>query len=123
MNVTLERKDKYAVVKVHEQRLTSGVAPELKAEIVMLHHEDFNNLIVDLTEVQYCDSSGLSALLVGYRLCRDGNGTYVLTGVQDHVRKLISISQLDSMLNVIPTINEAVDLIFMNEVEKQLHKE
>ncbi|MEY4593674.1 MAG: hypothetical protein RIQ47_84 [Bacteroidota bacterium] len=123
MNVTLERKDKYAIIKVHEAKLTSGVAPELKAEIVMLHHEDFRNLIVDLSEVQYCDSSGLSALLVGYRLCRDANGTYVLTAVQDHVRKLISISQLDSMLNVIPTINEAVDLIFMNEVEKQLHKE
>lgn len=123
MNVTLERKDKYSIIKVHEAKLTSGVAPELKAEIVMLHHEDFRNIIVDLSEVQYCDSSGLSALLVGYRLCRDANGTYVLTGVQDHVRKLISISQLDSMLNVIPTINEAVDLIFMNEVEKQLHKE
>lgn len=123
MNLTLERKDKYAVIKVHEAKLTSGVAPELKAEIVMLHHEDFKNLIVDLSEVQYCDSSGLSALLVGYRLCRDSNGTYCLTSVQDHVRKLISISQLDSMLNVIPTINEAVDLIFMNEVEKQLHKE
>ena len=114
MNVTLERKDKYAIIKVHEAKLTSGVAPELKAEIVMLHHEDFRNIIVDLSEVHYCDSSCLSALLVGYRLCRDANGTYVLTGVQDHVRKLISISQLDSMLNVIPTINEAVDLIFMN---------
>lgn len=123
MNLNLERKDKYAVIHVHEARLTSGVAPELKAEIVMLHHEDFANLIVDLSDVQYCDSSGLSALLVGYRLCRDAGGTYVLTNVQDHVRKLISISQLDSMLNVIPTINEAVDLIFMNEVEKQLHKE
>lgn len=123
MNVSLERKDKYAVVKVHEAKLTSGVAPELKAEIVMLHHEDFRNLIVDLSDVQYCDSSGLSAILVGYRLCRDMNGIYLLTGVQDHVRKLISISQLDSMLQVVPTINEAVDLIYMTEVEKQLHKE
>ncbi|MFM7218445.1 MAG: STAS domain-containing protein [Flavobacteriales bacterium] len=123
MNVSLERKDKYAIVKVHEAKLTSGVAPELKAEIVMLHHEDFKNLIVDLSEVQYCDSSGLSAILVGYRLCRDANGIYLLSGVQDHVRKLISISQLDSMLQVVPTINEAVDLIYMSEVEKQLHKE
>lgn len=123
MNVSLERKDKYAIVKVHEAKLTSGVAPELKAEIVMLHHEDFRNLIVDLSDVQYCDSSGLSAILVGYRLCRDANGIYLLSGVQDHVRKLISISQLDSMLQVVPTINEAVDLIYMTEVEKQLHKE
>ena len=123
MNVSLERNEKYAVVKVHEAKLTSGVAPELKAEIVMLHHEDFKNIIVDLTEVQYCDSSGLSALLVGYRLCRDASGTYVLAGLQEHVRKLISISQLDAMLNVVPTLNEGVDLIFMSEVEKQLHKE
>jgi anti-anti-sigma factor len=123
MNVSLERNEKYAVVKVHEAKLTSGVAPELKAEIVMLHHEDFKNIIVDLSEVQYCDSSGLSALLVGYRLCRDASGTYVLAGLQEHVRKLISISQLDTMLNVVPTLNEAVDLIFMSEVEKQLHKE
>ena len=123
MNVSLERNEKYAVVKVHEAKLTSGVAPELKAEIVMLHHADFKNIIVDLSEVQYCDSSGLSALLVGYRLCRDASGTYVLAGLQEHVRKLISISQLDTMLNVVPTLNEAVDLIFMSEVEKQLHKE
>jgi len=66
---------------------------------------------------------GLSAILTGYRLCRDTNGTYVLTSVQDHVRKLISISQLDNMLTVLPTISEAVDYIFMEEVEKQLHKE
>lgn len=123
MNVSLERKDKYAIVKVHEAKLTSGIAPELKAEIVMLHHEDFRNIILDLGDVHYCDSSGLSAILVGYRLCRDANGIYLLTGVQDHVRKLISISQLDSMLQIVPTINEAVDLIYMSEVEKQLHKE
>ena len=123
MNLTIDRQEKYALVEIHEQKLTSNVAPELKAEVVMLHHEGFKNLIFDLNEVQYCDSSGLSAILVGFRMCRDQNGTFVLTGVQDHVRKLISISQLDSMLTQLPTVNEAIDLIFMEEVEKQLHKE
>ncbi|HNP49087.1 MAG TPA: STAS domain-containing protein [Bacteroidia bacterium] len=123
MNLTIDRQEKYALVKIQEQKLTSNVAPELKAEVVMLHHEGVKNMIFDLTDVQYCDSSGLSAILVGFRMCRDQNGTFVLTGVQDHVRKLISISQLDSMLTQLPTVNEAIDLIFMEEVEKQLHKE
>jgi anti-anti-sigma factor len=99
------------------------VAPELKAEIVMLHHDHFKNMIFDLSDVQYCDSSGLSAILVGFRTCRDNNGTFVLTGVQEHVKKLISISQLDAMLHQVPTVNEAIDLIFMEEVEKQITKE
>jgi anti-anti-sigma factor len=123
MNLTIDRQEKYALLKIQEAKLTSAVAPELKAEIVLLHHDHIKNMIFDLSDVQYCDSSGLSALLVGFRMCRDYNGTFVLTGVQEHVRKLISISQLDSMLHQVPTVNEAVDLIFMEEVEKQLHKE
>ncbi len=123
MNLTIDKQEKYVLLKIQEAKLTSVVAPELKAEIVLLHHEHFKNMIFDLTDVQYCDSSGLSALLVGFRMCRDNNGTFVLCGVQEHVKKLISISQLDSMLHMVPTSNEAVDLIFMEEVEKQITKE
>ncbi|TAH43075.1 MAG: anti-sigma factor antagonist [Bacteroidetes bacterium] len=123
MNLTIDKQEKYVLLKIQEAKLTSVVAPELKAEIVLLHHEHFKNMIFDLTDVQYCDSSGLSALLVGFRMCRDNNGTFVLCGVQEHVKKLISISQLDSMLHMVPTVNEAVDLIFMEEVEKQISKE
>lgn len=123
MNLSIDKQEKYVLVQIKEPKLTSNVAPDLKAEVVVLHHEGFKNMIFDLSEVQYCDSSGLSAILVGYRMCRDNNGMFIITGVQDHVKKLISISQLDSMLMQIPTNNEAVDLIIMEEIEKQLHKE
>jgi anti-anti-sigma factor len=123
MNLTIDKQEKYALVTINESKLNSVVAPDLKAEIVVLNHEGFKNMIFDLKEVQYCDSSGLSAILVAYRSCRDNNGAFVLAGVQEHVRKLISISQLDGMLIQVPTVNEAIDLIFMDEVEKQLHKE
>ena len=123
MNIIIDRQEKYVLLKIQEAKLTSAVAPDLKAEIVVLHHDHYKNMIFDLTDVQYCDSSGLSAILVGFRMCRDNNGTFVLAGVQDHVKKLISISQLDSMLRQVPTVSEAVDLIFMEEVEEQITKE
>lgn len=123
MNLTVEKHEKYALVRIGESKLISVIAPELKAEIILLHHEGFRNIIFDMSEVQYCDSSGLSAILVGYRQCRDNNGSFILACVQDHVKKLISISQLDNMLVQTPSVNEAVDMIFMDEVEKQLHKE
>ena len=122
MKLTVDKQEKYALVKIEESKLTSLVAPELKAEFLVLYQAAFKNMIVDLTETQYCDSSGLSALLTGFRLCRDAGGSFVLTGLQDHVRKLISISQLDNMLSIIPTVNEAIDYIFMDEIEKQIQK-
>jgi len=40
--------------------------------------------------------------------------------LQDSVSKLISISQLDSVLKITPTLNEAVDLVYMDEVERDI---
>ena len=124
MNLTIDRQEKYALIKILEPKLTSNVAPELKAEVVMLHHENFKNMIFDLSDVQYCDSSGLSAILTGNRLWKASGGSFVLTGlVHPSVKKLIEISRLDSILSIIPTAEESVEFIFMEEVEKQLHKE
>lgn len=123
MKFTLEKHDKYTLLRLQESKLNSLISSELKAEFVILNQQMQNNVIVDLSETQYCDSSGLSAILVGYRLSRNAGGSFVLAGLQEHVRKLISISQLDNMLVITPTVSEAADFIFMDEVEKHLHKE
>jgi anti-anti-sigma regulatory factor len=60
--------------------------------------------------------------LVANRLCKNSNGTFILTGLQRSVSKLISISQLDTILNITPTIEEAVDFLTMEEVERDLGK-
>lgn len=122
MKFTIDKQEKYVLIKIQEAKLTTLVAPELKAEFLLLHQQEYKNIIVDMSETQYCDSSGLSALLTGFRLCRDSGGSFILASLQDHVRKLIAISQLDNMLTIVPTVNEAVDFIFMDEIEKQLHK-
>mgnify|MGYP002636959095 CR=1 FL=1 len=120
MNFEVEKKENYALVKVKIEKLDSHVSPALKSELVVLNADEFKNLIVDLTDTRYCDSSGLSAILVANRLCKNSNGTFVLTGLQRSVAKLISISQLDTILNITPTIEEAVDFLQMEEVERDL---
>ncbi len=123
MKYTLEKNDKYTLFQLHEEKLTSLVAPDLKTELVKLNAEGTANIILDLGEVKYTDSSGLSSILVGNRVCQNDNGTFVLTRLSDHVAKLIQISQLDSILNITPTVEEAIDLVFMNSLENDLSKE
>lgn len=79
-------------------RLNAQNASELKAELVLLNNKGINNIIVDLSDTKYCDSSGLSALLMGNRLCKDTNGKFILCGMQDNVMKMIKIAQLDKVL-------------------------
>ena len=122
-NFTINKKEKYTLITIHVEKLDSRVSPVLKSELVVIHAGGEKNIIIDLSECRYCDSSGLSAILIGNRLCKNENGTFVLSGLQDPVSKLISISQLDSILQITHTVNEAVQLLYMEEVERGLDKE
>ena len=73
--------------------------------------------------MKYCDSSGLSALLIGNRVCKEANGSFIISTVQPTVMKLITISQLESILNITPTLPEAIDFLFMEELERGLGEE
>jgi anti-anti-sigma factor len=123
MNFEIDKKDNYAVVKVKVEKLDSQISPSLKSELVVLNADEFKNIIIDLEETRYCDSSGLSAILVANRLCKNSGGSFVLCGLQRSVAKLISISQLDTILNITPTLAEAVDLLALESIEKNLDDE
>ncbi|MBL0048569.1 MAG: STAS domain-containing protein [Bacteroidetes bacterium] len=120
MNFQIEKKEKYTLIKVNIEKLDNNVSPSLKSELVVLTTEGVKNIVMDLTAVRYCDSSGLSAILVANRLCKNANGSFVLCSIQEAVKKLISISQLDSILKITNTIDEAVDYVVMEEVDREL---
>lgn len=120
MNFQIEKKEKYTLIKVNIEKLDNNVSPSLKSELVVLTTEGVKNIVMDLTAVRYCDSSGLSAILVANRLCKNANGSFVLCSIQEAVKKLISISQLDSILKITNTVEEAADYVVMEEVDREL---
>ena len=123
MSFEIKKEDNYASITSNVEKLDTLVAPDLKSQLVVLDKEGINNYIIDLSATRYCDSSGLSALLVGNRLAKGANGCLVICGLQPTVNKMIEISQLHNVLNITPTFNEAVDYIFMTQVEKELGDE
>lgn len=88
-----------------------------------MNTEGQRNIILDLSAVKFADSSGLSSLLVGHRLCKNADGVFILVGLNSSVARLVTISQLDNVLTVVNTADEAMDLVFMEEIEKDLKKE
>ncbi|MEW6468952.1 MAG: STAS domain-containing protein [Bacteroidota bacterium] len=119
MSFSVDKKDKYSVIRTSVEKLDSNIAPTLKSELVVLNADGVRNIIIDLSQTRYCDSSGLSAILVANRLCKNAGGSLVITGLQENVMKLITISQLDSILNIAATIDESVSLIFAEEVSRK----
>lgn len=107
MNFNVNDKEGVTVVAVEADKLDALIAPELKSNLVLANNKGVKNLIVDLTKVRYCDSSGLSALLVGNRLCNEANGKFAIAGLQTSVKKIIQIAQLDKVLLITESAAQA----------------
>ncbi len=110
MEFKIEKLPNYTLIQVLEEKLDTHIAPTLKSELVLVSGNGEKNIILDLSKCRYCDSSGLSAILVANRLCKNANGTFVLTGLNDAVERLITISQLDTVLNIAGSVDEAIKL-------------
>jgi len=111
MEFKIEKKKNYTVIQILEEKLDTHLAPTLKSELVLISGNGEKNIILDLNKVKYCDSSGLSAILVANRLAKNANGIFVLTGLNDAVERLITISQLDTVLNIADNVEEGEKLM------------
>jgi anti-sigma B factor antagonist len=96
------------IFKLKEKKLDATVSPELKGEFLILCSEPTKQLVIDMTDVEFCDSSGLSALLIAERKMRELGGVVKLAGVHKKVLSLIKISHLDRAFSIYDTVAKAL---------------
>jgi anti-anti-sigma factor len=109
MKIDVKKNGKSTVLKIDCRKLDATVSPELKAEfLVLCKPKVTERLIVDLKEVQFCDSSGLSALLIADRAMREHGGSVHLVHVHKKVMDLMKISQLDRVFTISDSVSDAM---------------
>lgn len=72
--------------------------PEFAATIDKLVEDGQRRLLVDLTELSFCDSSGLAAFVRGDDLAGSRGGWLRLTGATGRVDRVLRISGLAELL-------------------------
>jgi anti-anti-sigma factor len=82
---------------LHGKKLDSTVASELKGEFLIIAKPKIDVLVIDMHEVEFCDSSGLSALLIAERKMKEHGGAVRLLNVNPKVMSLLKISMLDRL--------------------------
>lgn len=99
MKSEIHQHGSFQILRFDQDRLNVKIAPELKAQLLMMiTDEETENVLIDLSIVQYIDSSGLGALLLGLRQARDNGKKFALFGAQKRVLNLIHIAHLNDTL-------------------------
>ncbi len=120
MKFTIDRHEKYIVITPHSRVLDSTAAPKIKSELLVANAYGQRNIVLDLAEVEEVDSNGLRSALIAHRMCKAANGVFVIARANHEILDLIELCRLEDTLICVPTIVEAEDIIFMEEIEKAL---
>src|SRR5436190_10289327 len=65
-------------------------------------------LVVDLSRVNYIDSSGLAILIEGMQNVEGYGGKFFLAGLQENVRPIFEIARLDQVFIIFPHVDAAL---------------
>lgn len=68
-----------------------------------------SKLIINLQDVTFIDSSGLSALVSGLRTSRQAGGDLRLAAAGEQPRAVMSLTSLDQVFQLYPTVSEALN--------------
>ncbi|RJL30804.1 STAS domain-containing protein [Bailinhaonella thermotolerans] len=97
-----------AVVVTAFGELDLFTAPLLREEATEAIENDGSRLVLDLSGVDFMDSSGLSALIEAWRVASAAGGAVTLAGPQEPVARVLSTTGLDRRLPVYPDVETAI---------------
>lgn len=86
-------------------------APEFKSAINKAIFSGAKNLIVDLTDVSYMDSSGFGTLLGATKRIRPRGGSVSLVGCSEAIERMLRITRLDTIFGLYPQVDDAVQAV------------
>ena len=66
------------------------------------------NVVIDLGDVKWMNSSGLGSLMAGLTTLRGSGGDLKLVHVPDRVKRPIEITKLDQVIKMYESLDEAV---------------
>lgn len=103
--------EKYGAVVIELKGNVMG-GPEAQEFSDLLHKlidEEKKNVIIDLAETKFMNSSGLGMLISGYTTVKNGGGAMKLANATEKIESLLVITKLITIFEHFTSVDEAIE--------------
>ncbi|KMY68111.1 hypothetical protein AAU61_06985 [Desulfocarbo indianensis] len=111
MQMESEQIDGVLVATPQEERLDASVAGAFKNFMVDVLNQGHQRVVLNLEDVQFIDSSGLSAIVSALKSFSLAGGEMVVCGINKNVAALFKLTRLDHIFQVFTNKNEACQML------------
>lgn len=102
-----ERKDRHDILRL-KGRLDAASAKEIKSKINELVKDNRVNLVMDLAEIDFIDSTGLGCMVACLRTAAKKDGDIKIAGLQPQVRAIFELTRLHRIFQIFDDANAAL---------------
>lgn len=108
MNYILERRKNLVIFKIKNSKIEGLISAHYKAEFLIFCQPELDAFIIDLSDVESIDSAGFGAFLLAYRQLKESGTPVVLCNVNDYIKSLMSMTQIDELFDYYDNLQDAL---------------
>src|SRR6187401_3305296 len=123
MQVKTNTKERFHVITVTDPALTADMAAELTDLLLAYLQNDVKNLILNLKELQSLVDIAAEKLVKLQQNFYEKNSSFVVCEMKKPVEDFLDRVNLLEMMNTTTTESEAMDIVQMEEIERDLLNE
>ncbi len=101
MNMNTERELTVNIITPSVRRLDASVAAAFKEAVVREIGEDRKALIIDFSQIEFIDSSGLG-MLVSLLKLMNGRGEMTLCAINPGIHNMFTLTRMDRIFRICP---------------------
>ena len=108
MKYELIEEGEISILKIQEQRLIYECLDPIQEKFISLVESGKKKIIIDFSEVEYIDSFAVGFIMDMYRRANSHNGELKLSGLQPRVKKILTITRVDNVIDIYATVDDAL---------------
>jgi len=123
MQVKTDTKEKFHVITVADASLTADMAAELSDLLLPYLQNDVKNIILNLKELQTLDEIAAEKLVKLQQNFYEKNSSFVICEIPGPIEDFLDSVNLLEIMNTTPSQSEAMDIVQMEEIEREFLNE
>jgi len=119
MLVKIDTREKFHVITIHEAVLAANMTEKMDESILTLLDDNVKNAIINMKDIKMVENAAADELVKLHDAFYSAGGSFVVCELQQDVKTALQATGTLEKLNYTPTESEAMDIVQMEEIERE----
>lgn len=108
---SISKEEEVVIIYLEGNLIANHQIDDLQNELDFQLNDEGLKLVLDLSKMEYMNSTGLGVLIHIFTQVRNNGGEVILVNIPENINKLLLITKLNSIFNVEETLADAKKIL------------